>query len=261
MTGRGEMARIARRRASEARGQLNLSAAEPVRDIFGLFADEGIYLVRYPFDMQNISGLYMEWHERPLVVVDSAHTLGHQVFTAAHELCHVRYEHERPYSVCSPEEAGGDERDKVEVACDSFAAEFLMPEDGIDAWLMKRTNGVFKTPGLREVISLQQHLGVSFQATLYRLLRVGILSTTEYDELQAETQGRVIHTARRFGFDDRLYVPDRSILVPPTFVEYATIAYDRDEISWGRLNELLARAGVSAEELELKREVTPGDAT
>jgi hypothetical protein len=87
--------------ATETRRSLGLSESEPI-DIFRVLRYvEEISIVRCPFgDSSSMSGLFVKKCGVRLMVINTERSWGHQIFTAAHELYHVKYNEGMSGSLC-----------------------------------------------------------------------------------------------------------------------------------------------------------------
>lgn len=83
------------------RRQLGLGQLEPV-DVFKVLRYvEHIDVVRCPFGEDScMSGLFVRKGRRKLIVVNTARSWGHQVFTAAHEYYHIKCNSGMAGSLC-----------------------------------------------------------------------------------------------------------------------------------------------------------------
>ena len=74
----------ARSRARDIRNELGLGDS-PIKDIFGLIESLDILLFKKPFDSKSLSALFLKNSENYIIVINSNKTLGHQIYSAAHE--------------------------------------------------------------------------------------------------------------------------------------------------------------------------------
>ena len=242
--------------AAEARDRLGFSQTEPIENIFKTLSVEGVWLVRYPFQMQSISALYTRCREQPIIAIDSSYTLGHQTFSAAHEIYHWLHDGDRLYSVCSPGETETGNTRSGEHTADRFASEFLMPEQGIKRRLARRL-GDNQDIEVTDVFFLQQFYRVSFEAMLRRLRDLDILNAMRYRTFREAVSGNIKTLARQLGYPLDLYIADMAIEYPPDFIEMATKLYETGRISWMRLCELMAWVGIDPVSLELRHPEDP----
>ncbi|MEW6183587.1 MAG: ImmA/IrrE family metallo-endopeptidase [Bacillota bacterium] len=222
-----------RRRAAESRRQLGFNLLVPV-NIWSVLRTAGISVIKKPLKSE-ISGLFMRKQDVALVLINSARTLGHQNFTAAHEYFHLRYDLELTCRVCS---AGNfDPRNAGERDADYFAAYLLAPDEAIEWQIERRTGGL--PVDLPDIIALEQYFGISHQAMLIRLVETGHLS-----EKEKEQWGEgVIEAAKQLGYDTNLYMHTNEEVVLSDYAEKAMFALKRGLISAGRYEELLLEAG------------------
>jgi hypothetical protein len=86
-----KMEQIASVRAAEARRSLGVSASEPVDVIKLLREYRDISFVLRPF-VSDISGMFVRADRAEVIAINTARSLGHQRFTAAHEYFHLLYD-------------------------------------------------------------------------------------------------------------------------------------------------------------------------
>lgn len=189
---------VARFRANEIRKQLGLSAFEPVDIIKALQQNEDVSFVLKPFK-SGISGMFLQLEATKVIVLSTSRTVGHQKFTAAHEYHHLCFNKETTVGMCF---AGKLEQNNVrEREADRFAANLLMPADGIMTSLLKRTRGKREIT-IDDVVNLEQKFEVSRMAMLVRLRQLHVLAEKEFLKMRAWP---VIRTARILGYSTDLY--------------------------------------------------------
>ena len=236
----------------------------------GLINSQGIWAsaVELP---DNMSGIFL--HSPAIgmaIMVNASHRYYRKQFSYAHEYGHALMDRKHKALVSS--NANSD--DLVEKRANSFAASFLMPEDGVRELLRSfnkgrvsrqesaiynvagdnQVNAEIRTPASTQRISymdvanVARSYGASYQAAAYRLKNLGCISRTELDELlQCEEHGkkyiRIIAA-----------VPDRPL--PPEHpyqdirkevANLALEAYQREVISRGRLMELVRVLDINEE--------------
>lgn len=229
------MHRRARARAVESRRSLGLGLLMPV-DIWKVLQMSGVSVLVEPL-ASSISGLFARKGNAQLILINSAKSLGHQNFTAAHEWFHLCYNPDLAWRVCSVALPG--QRDRVEREADLFAAYFFMPDEALESFLAKRK----KAPGQLEmidVIALEQAYGMSHEAALIRLEETGWLDS---DSVKAMKDG-VRRSARELGYSDQLYRPTGETSFQSDYAAKAALALKRGLISEGRYEELLLEAGL-----------------
>lgn len=240
-----DLINTAKNRANEFRNKLGLGD-EPISNIFNLLESQGIYLFRRPLE-GNASAMFMKSKDSHLVIINSNKTLGHQYFSAAHELSHFLYDTHILGGICAVNKLNQDM--EIEKLADYFASHLLMPEEGILKHLLKRTNDGKRNISLSDIIYLQQYFKVSWSAMLIRLLNLNQISKSEYDYYKNNI--RITREATRLGYSVDLYISDSSSSNSQIYIEKAMYAYEHDEISENKLNEFLNDIDTSLEVLEL----------
>ncbi len=219
-------------RAKALRGEWQLGSG-PIGDIFGLLEEHGIDVVRWPMD-RRISGCLAKVPEvGPIIFINNRFTLGHQAFTAAHELYHLVSDQTQTvrWEVLTKEDGP---KPDVERAADAFAAEFLMPPPGIVAAL---GGMAIRSIDVEHVIRLQILFGVSYVSMTYRLHNLKIINKRKLNRLLEER-----YPARRaleLGYDARIVFGDPQPIYPRRFRRLALRALLNGDISRAKFKELL----------------------
>jgi len=223
--------------AAQVRREWGLGDSQPVHIEQALWLLEGITVIRTPFgDSSSISGLFVRKEDTVIVVLNTNRTRGHQHFTAAHELYHVRYNEGMSGRACAASQFPGKQPD--ELNADKFAAHLLVPEAGLQYMLAKL--GHRPTPDWATILQLEQYFQVSHRAMLWRLRECGYFRNRAEMERYAPA---VIREARARGYDTRLYERDRSYEVISDIPEKVRICLERGLISQGKAEELLGSFG------------------
>jgi len=152
--------------AKKARGKMGLDDDEPIRDISGLFAANGIKLLTYPLASGNFYGMSIgESEGGPAIVVNVWDRISVErwIFSAAHELGHLLL-HLNAYDV-----EVHSEDDQQEREANIFASYFLMPEKGFEKeW--RETSGLSLW---HRILKVKRIYHVSYQTVTYRLIESG----------------------------------------------------------------------------------------
>jgi len=185
--------------------------------------------------------------------VNADEYLFRQVFTAAHEYAHALL-HRTSQAVCNITErdvsAGVDA--SMETMANEFAAEFLMPADGILAYLVQLGAAEGQISPV-EVVRLQRHFGVSYRAMAYRLSELNIVRSE--DALQRILQERPVHLAFTLGYPvDTWEFGERKPLsvterFPRKYLALVLEAYSQQKISVGGAAQFLDTSPAEVEEL------------
>jgi Zn-dependent peptidase ImmA (M78 family)/DNA-binding XRE family transcriptional regulator len=175
--------------ALQARELLGLGDSLPPGDLRYLIESRGVPVFLWPLDRDLISGLFLNHPELgPVLLVNAAQVRWRRVFTLAHEFAHVwlhRHEHALVGRIFSPQ---GDPR-MVERQANAFAAELLMPEEGV-----KRLLGALNVEGpltAEDVVRLQRAFGVSYKAMLVRLKNLRMVTQEHFEKLGQESPVRL----------------------------------------------------------------------
>ena len=204
------------------------------------------------------------------VVANDVHHYLRRRFSFAHEYAHVVADRDRSGLISQTSARD----DLIEVRANAFAANFLMPEDGVRGFVAGLGKGrpsrifaeVFdgeaalrvegrSEPGtqtiqLYDVVLLAHHFSVSRVSALYRLRNLRLLSEAEFNHLKAlDDDGKGKPLARALGLSEPDHAEMRSEF-KHRFLGLALEAYRRDEISRGKLRELVAMVGLSVDDLD-----------
>lgn len=118
-------------------------------------------------------------------------TPGRRRFTVAHELAHALFHSDQPYVLSG---VGKDPRERF---ADSFAGEFLMPQEGVRRMMEEHGFGPTITEP-EDVVQLQRFFGVSWATALVRLRQANYL---RHDTYMAFKQVRPVLLARALGYE------------------------------------------------------------
>lgn len=255
--------------AEEERRRLGVGSG-PLPDLIELLEAQGVRsaVVDLP---EDISGLTLSDHNVGLfVVVNGVHPFLRQRFSFAHEYAHVLADRDRSGTISRV----ADRDELIEVRANSFAANLLMPEDCIRKFVASlgkgapsrsyvevfdeveslqaegRTQPGTQTIQLYDVVQLAYHFGVSRTSALYRLRNLRIVSQQEFKELKTrDDNGGGKQLARALGIVDQ--GKSNADGFKHRFIALGLEAYRRDEISYGKLKEVLHLIGLPASALDL----------
>lgn len=219
---------------------------------------------------EDVSGITLQ-HPRAgtMVLVNESEAPQRQRFSWTHEYAHVLVDRNRRGIV-----SRASERDSlIEVRANAFAANFLLPEQGVRAFLERlgkghpsrihsevfdeatmtpvdaRTEAGSQKIQILEVVELAHYFGVSRVAALYRLRNLRLISENELAELVA-ADGRIgWQIARVLQLADGL--PESRDELRRRLVMLASEALRRGEISRTKFSELAAAAGREAGDADL----------
>lgn len=255
--------------ADDERRRLGLGGA-PLPDLVEVLESQGVRtgVVDLPDD---VSGLTLSDRRSGLiVVVNRGHHQLRRRFSFAHEYAHLVFDRDR-FGMIS---RASSRDDLIEVRANAFAASFLMPEEGVRQRITRLGKGrpsrihaeVFDEAGtlsvegrskpgtqslqLYDVVALAHHFAVSRPFALYRLRNLRFLTEAELAQLKAlDESGKGKALAELLGMPEPRRDETRSSLAH-RILGLALEAYRRDEISRGKLRELVTMAGLSAKDVD-----------
>ncbi len=224
--------------AVSLRRQLGEDHYSPI-DIFTMIGStDDLTVVFYPMS-ERISGACIRDNRNKLIAINSRLSYGRQRFTAAHELCHLFFHDHFKGVLCAKDIDNVIEPQELEA--DTFASFFLAPYDSLIDFIKHKLKKKKNTIELNDVVRIEQHYGLSRQATLWRLITDGYLSK---DKAAAMKKG-IIMSAQKLGFDATLYTPTPAEKQYNTLGQYISLAEqlkERSLVSTGKYEELLLDA-------------------
>ena len=255
--------------ANDERGRLGLGAA-PVPNITELLEMQGVRTaqVRLP---EDVSGVMIAQRAIGLLVaVNVEHSLNRRRFSYAHEYSHALLDRARKGTISRTEERD----DMIEVRANSFAANFLMPKEGVREFIQSLGKGqpsrlqaevydedeavpaqARSTSGSQElqlydVAHVAHHFGVSRLSAIYRLRNLRYITDSQRDQFKSvEELGGGPAIAELLGLPDPDKKDKRNEFVHH-FLGLALEAYRREGITLRKLRELADLIGFPQGHLE-----------
>jgi len=226
----------AKKMSELARKHLDLDNA-PIKNIFSILENEGIFVVRMPIGGEGLSGafFYDKQTNNARILINSDRTIGHQIFTAAHEYGHFLMDKEKEQLIIEKDDG---KKTAIEKRADSFAANFLMPEDGVNHFIKKvlkiRSNELSDV----EIVKVKYEFGTSWQAVLYRLHNLGY---TFDCGIEAKTHHTSVlnSLALQLGYRPEKKFREEKTIMPAQVYQLAFKAYFEKKISLNRLADIL----------------------
>jgi len=128
-------------------------------------------------DLSEARGFCIPAQQMPLIAVNASDALSGRVFTLFHELCHVLL---RRSGVCDLADVTKlpPEQRNVEVFCNAFAAEFLLPKSDFKSRLSTKTKK--RSWPESEIEDLSKTYCVSREVVVRRLLELNLTTQTFY---------------------------------------------------------------------------------
>jgi Zn-dependent peptidase ImmA (M78 family) len=211
------------KKAIEFRQENGLNNTEPIL-LKSILLSNNVLTLFKPLS-GSFSGMAIKSADKRFILVNSNHSIGKQHFTIAHELYHLFKQPDFKFRSCV---TGRFDKtaDINEYHADLFAAELLLPEDGIYKQIPDEelTKDKIQLPTL---IKLEQYFSSSRAALLYRLKSLGLISKIKYDEFSVDVKRQAIN----HGFDTRLYEKGNEGVVIGQYGQIAKELYDKDVIS------------------------------
>lgn len=142
-----------------------------------VFADCGIFVFKEAFKNENVSGFCLYDEEFPVIFVNNSVSKSRQIFTLFHELAHllIRNNHIDLDNLSYLDKLNNEDR-LVEIVCNKFAGEFLVPKSD---FLQKVKN---KQIDDKLIINLANIYSVSQEVILRKLLDQKLISNQAYAE-------------------------------------------------------------------------------
>lgn len=208
-------------------------------DIFSMLNNsDDLTVVFYPMS-KRISGMCFRDGKIKLIAINSALSYGRQRFTAAHEICHL-FLHDNFKSVICGKDLDLN-NDPLEKEANTFASYFLAPYESLKDFISEKLKKGKNHLELNDVIRIEQHYGLSRQATLWRLTNEGYLSLAKAETMKTG----IISSASKLGFDTRLYLPtpqEKQFFTLGRYIQLAEELRKKQVISTGKYEELLLNA-------------------
>ena len=266
--------------ARQERGRLGLGH-RPVPDMSDLVNSMGIWATGAVLP-DGMSGVFLKDREAGLVIlVNFDHPRPRKRFSYAHEYAHAIFDRQSP-AVVSWEKDG----DAVlETRANAFAAEFLLPEEGVRLFLAALSKGgpavaehalqrpttdsqdvarsQFRVPAGSQRVTFEDaarlafRYGVAFKTAVYRMKNTGMIGEPEFQSLLSQESLAARYSALLHR-DDQPHSGTRDRALVPEVIHLAIEAYRRELISGGKLRDLGRLLDVPGRELVELAEAASG---
>lgn len=266
--------------AEQERKRLSIGYA-PIPDMAELVNEQNIWASGADFP-DNMSGLFLCHPSVGLAIfVNARHKRARKRFSYAHEYAHALLDRSRKVTISNADNAS----ELIEKRANAFAAAFLMPSEGVSAFL----NSIYKgkpsrsemaifdvaTDGridtsirpspnsqritYQDIALIAHHFSVSYQAATYRLRSLNHISQKECTGLIGQMDIGREYLEVLDMFDD-IEKPERKELwnreLRNHIVQLAIEAYRREEISRGKLRDLSRILNIPVDKLLSLAEAT-----
>ena len=164
------------------------SAREALENWRDLIEEAGIFVFKAAFQDASVDGFCLVHDEFPVIYLNNSRQHVRQIFSLFHELAHLLLSEN---GITRGISQGGGE---VEVFCNQFAAEFLVPSDDLETRLKFP---VYDDDAIEE---LAVHYKVSRPVILLKLVNRGILTQENYrQKMDQWTEAHELHEKKRTG--------------------------------------------------------------
>lgn len=233
--------------AEKIRRNLKLGNA-PIKDIFNLLEGQRIFVVRMPINGDGLSGAfyYDKKKKNAQILVNSNRSKGHQIFTAAHEFCHYLLDKDEQIII----EHDNQKKSPIEKRADAFAANFLLPEEGIRFYIQKVLNKTKKLDD-NDLVRIQNEFKISWSFLIYRLHNLDYIFDGGLNA-KLDNIKQLNSLAVQFGFEPEFSEQNGKYELPSEYFRLALSAYFDKKISLNRLSDLLRQSQEETEELIAK---------
>jgi len=140
-----------------------------------VLTDHGVYIFKDAFKENRYFGFCLYDETFPIIYVNNSATKTRQIFTIFHELAHLLF-HTSGIDILNDDYINmlPENSRKIEIACNRFAAKFLVPDDSLN-------NELKDLPYNRDSASLlADKYGVSREVIYRKLLDRGLIDQREY---------------------------------------------------------------------------------
>ncbi len=194
-----------------------------------------------PLQSENLSGIALKIDNYRSMLINSNKSVGHQNFTALHELYHLCVQDDFTYMLCNP--TYSNRENIIERHANRFASFLLLPEEGVIDLIPRHEQGKNKI-SLATLLEIEQYYGSSRAALLYRLKGLGLI-----DDKYADRYGvHIIMNARLYGYNTSLYSKDAKEEVVGDYGKLAKRLFDNEIISESHFASLMKEIGICIDE-------------
>lgn len=229
----------------------------PISDIAELVSKQSIWTSGVAFP-DSMSGLFLRHSSIGLaILVNSTHSAARKRFSYAHEYAHALLDRELETKISDKSNSA----DLIEKRANAFAAAFLMPPEGIEAFLDSLGKGSGSDTKLityNDIALIARHFAVSYDAAIFRLHNLGYISKLKRDELmgQAKAGKEYLKILKYEDMDKPTTEELDEKELRNRIVHLAVEAYHREEISRGKLLDLGKSLQIPTDKMLILAETT-----
>lgn len=265
-----EAVHVGRSVARLERARLGLGHA-PIPDIADLINLQGIRAAAVPL-IDEVSGIFIQDEELgTAILVNQSMSRVRRRFSYGHEYAHALLDRDEPAEPSGRKNA----KELREARANAFAAEFLVPEDGVSGLLAQlekgeasRFHGALFSPSdsslelfeertdsnaqkvtIREVALIAHTYRVSVDVATYRLFDIGVIRKPETETLLGQ-RSNALELIRLLKFwDAETEIPNEQPLLQQQILMLAIEALRRDKMPASRFRDVCVLTKVSADDL------------
>jgi len=190
---------------------------QKVENTFNILEEQlGYFILKFPSKDSDLSGFHIEKSGIHCIYINSSHTLGRQVFSAWHE-CYHAINGQVSLSFISKLD-----KDIEEYKAECFASCILMPEKLVRLFVAYNSINPYYI-SYSDIIKMQHYFGVSYSATVTRLIQLFPQSKNtlqrRYALVQKSKDKELEKRTLQAGFNTDLIKPTNDIYVSQKFIE------------------------------------------
>lgn len=233
----------ARRLAENFRLTQGLGVKDPL-DFRGLLDALNILAVFKPLS-KGFSGMAGKIEDLKFMLINSAHSLGRQHFTVAHELYHLFYDEDMLGVVIDSDiDTEKAPAGMTEKRANAFASYLLLPEGFLD--LIPRPEMKKNALSAATLVKIEQYYRCSRNALLVRLQEVKLVD----EQFVTEYSTDIIKQAKMLGYNTALYKPGWDNTVVGDYAASAYKLFSRGIISESNFIQYMLDIGVDEGDLD-----------
>ena len=209
-----------------------------------LFSDAGIFVFKDAFRTDEYSGFCLYDEEYPLIYINNTTTKNRQIFTLFHELAHLLF-HTSGLDLLSDDfiDRLPPNEQKIEIICNKFAAEFLLPDAIFSKYLSPSLNPE------ELAIEMSDMFHVSRELVYRKFLDRDMITIAQY-KLKAGEWSKQKGKSR--GKPSGNYFNNVSAYLGKPYMTLAFTKYYQDRITDTQLADYLDVSHKSLDELEAR---------
>lgn len=144
---------------------------------------EGLQVIVFPIQDEKLYAFTLFKNSKNFIYINSYMPLGEQIFAAAHELYHLKYDLEQKSEILNDVDSSFNGNEN-EMKANSYAACFLVPKQHLfeEMRLLKINKGEI---GVLEILKLVDSFAVPYKAMVLRLYEVNFINLEQAETLLA----------------------------------------------------------------------------